>query len=141
MIPERRSAGLNPACVKAAAGAVEYMKVARVSNLCRAIEEIKERGVWVYAADMDGENVYEADLTGAGRHRHRRRGRGRFPAGAEELRQDAFNSHEGAYQFAERIGSGRHHAVSGLEGAKRLTAVRNKGAEERDVREIRKHDG
>ena len=65
VIPERRSAGLNPACVKAAAGAVEYMKVARVSNLCRAIEEIKERGVWVYAADMDGENVYEADLTGA----------------------------------------------------------------------------
>ena len=47
VIPERRSAGLNPACVKAAAGAVEYMKVARVSNLCRAIEEIKERGGWV----------------------------------------------------------------------------------------------
>ena len=36
-----------------------------MSNVCRAIEEIKERGVWVYAADMDGENVYEADLTGA----------------------------------------------------------------------------
>ena len=64
VIPERRSAGLNPACVKAAAGAVEYMRVARVPNLNRAIEEMKERGVWVYAADMDGEDVYKAELTG-----------------------------------------------------------------------------
>lgn len=64
VIPERRSAGLNPACVKAAAGALEYMRVARVANLNRAIEEMKERGVWVYAADMDGEDVYRAELTG-----------------------------------------------------------------------------
>lgn len=64
VIPERRSAGLNPACVKAAAGAMEYMLVARVPNLNRAIEEMKERGVWVYAADMDGEDVYRASLTG-----------------------------------------------------------------------------
>ncbi len=65
IIPERRSTGLTPACVKAAAGAMEYMKVARVTNLARAIDELRERGVWVYAADMDGENVYEADLSGA----------------------------------------------------------------------------
>ena len=65
IIPERRSAGLNPACIKAAAGAVEYMKVVRVTNLARTIDEIRERGVWVYAADMGGENVYEADLSGA----------------------------------------------------------------------------
>lgn len=65
IIPERRSAGLNPACVKAAAGACEYMKVVRVPNLARTIEEIKERGVWVYGADMDGEDIYKADLTGA----------------------------------------------------------------------------
>lgn len=65
IIPERRAAGLNPACVKAAAGAIEYMKVARVTNLPRTIEELKERGVWVYASDMNGENVYTADLTGA----------------------------------------------------------------------------
>ena len=64
VIPERRSAGLNPACVKAAAGATEYLPVARVPNISRAIEEMKERGVWVYAADMDGEDVYRADLTG-----------------------------------------------------------------------------
>ncbi len=64
IIPERRSAGLNPACVKAAAGAAEYMKVARVSNLSRTIDELRQRGVWIYGADMDGENVYEADLSG-----------------------------------------------------------------------------
>ena len=65
IIPERRSAGLNPACVKAAAGATEYMRVARVTNLPRTIDEIKEKGVWVYAADMGGESLYTADLTGA----------------------------------------------------------------------------
>ena len=65
IIPERRAAGLNPACVKAAAGALEYIKVARVTNLCRTIDELRERGVWVYAADMDGEDVYRADLSGA----------------------------------------------------------------------------
>ena len=65
IIPERRAAGLNPACVKAAAGALEYIKVARVTNLARAIDELREKGVWIYAADMDGENVYEADLSGA----------------------------------------------------------------------------
>lgn len=64
IVSERRSAGLNPACVKAAAGALEYMKVARVTNITRTIEEVKKRGVWVYAADMDGTDLYQADLKG-----------------------------------------------------------------------------
>lgn len=64
VVSERRSAGLNPACVKAAAGALEYMKVARVTNITRTLEDMKERGVWVYAADMDGADLYEADLKG-----------------------------------------------------------------------------
>ncbi len=65
IIPERRSAGLNPACVKAAAGALEYMKVAKVGNLNRLIETLKERNIWVYAADMSGTNVYETKFDGA----------------------------------------------------------------------------
>ena len=65
IIPQRRAVGLNPACVKTAAGAVEYMKVARVTNLPRTLDELRERGVWVYASDMDGENVYETDLSGS----------------------------------------------------------------------------
>ena len=65
IIPERRSAGLNPACVKAAAGATEYIKVVRVTNLARTIDELKQRGMWIYASDMQGEDVFESDLSGA----------------------------------------------------------------------------
>jgi len=65
IIPERRAAGLNPACVKAAEGAIEHIAVVRVTNLPRTIDELKERRVWVYASDMDGEDVYKADLTGS----------------------------------------------------------------------------
>ena len=65
IIPKRRAAGLTYAVGKASAGAVEYLPVARVTNLAAAIEEIQRRGVWVYAADMDGEPWCTADLTGA----------------------------------------------------------------------------
>ena len=64
IIPERRSVGLTPACVKAAAGATEYMPVAKVTNLNREIEALQKRGVWVMAAAMDGESIYGVDLTG-----------------------------------------------------------------------------
>ena len=64
IIPERRAVGLTPAAVKTAAGAAEYVPVARVKNLTRAVEELKEKGIWVYAADMDGDSIYKTDLTG-----------------------------------------------------------------------------
>jgi 23S rRNA (guanosine2251-2'-O)-methyltransferase len=64
IIPKRRAAGLTYAVGKASAGAVEYLPVARVTNLAAAIEEIQQRGVWVYAADMDGEPWCTANLTG-----------------------------------------------------------------------------
>lgn len=64
IIPERRSVGLTPAAVKAAAGACEYMNVVRVVNLNRTLEELKERGLWVVGATMDGEDVASANLTG-----------------------------------------------------------------------------
>ena len=65
IIPKRRAVGLTYAVGKASAGAVEYLPVARVSNLTAAIEELKERGVWVYAADMDGTPWCQANLSGA----------------------------------------------------------------------------
>lgn len=65
IIPKRRSASLNAVVAKASAGAVEYMRVARVTNLTATIDELKERGIFVYAADMDGENWCEGDLGGA----------------------------------------------------------------------------
>ena len=65
IIPKRRSVGLTATVSKASAGALEHMRVARVTNLAAAVDELKERGLWIYAADM-GEGVYyENDLTGS----------------------------------------------------------------------------
>lgn len=64
VIPKRRAVGLTYTVGKASAGAVEYLPVARVANMAAAVEELKERGVWVYAADMDGETWCQANLTG-----------------------------------------------------------------------------
>ena len=65
IIPARRSAGLNYTVGKASAGAVEYVPVARVTNLAAAIEDLKQRGCWVYGADMDGETYCSCQLSGA----------------------------------------------------------------------------
>ena len=64
IVPERRSVGLTPAAVKASAGAVEHMKVARVVNLSRTIEELKERNIWTYALDMDGMDYEKVNFKG-----------------------------------------------------------------------------
>lgn len=65
VIPKRRAAGLTGAVYKASAGAVEYVPVARVTNLVDALQEMKQRGLWVYGLDMDGDTWCQADLTGA----------------------------------------------------------------------------
>ena len=65
VIPKRRSAGLTSAVYKASAGAVEYVPVARVSNITDALREMKKRGVWVYGLDMDGETWCSVDMKGA----------------------------------------------------------------------------
>lgn len=65
IVQERRAVGLTPAAVKASAGAIEYMPVARVTNLSNTIEVLKAKNVWVYAADMDGEDYDKCDLSGA----------------------------------------------------------------------------
>lgn len=64
ILPERRAAGLGPAAAKAAAGALDCLPIARVKNLNRAIDELKQRGVWVIGTAMDGEDALTADLTG-----------------------------------------------------------------------------
>lgn len=65
IVPKRRSAPLSFAVSKTSAGAVEFMNVARVTNIPQTVEELKSRGVWVYCADMDGEVFYNADLKGS----------------------------------------------------------------------------
>lgn len=56
IIPKRRSASLNATVAKTAAGALEYMKVARVTNIANTIDELKEMGIWVFGADMEGQS-------------------------------------------------------------------------------------
>lgn len=65
IIPKRRNASLSFTVAKTSAGAVEFMHVARVTNLPREIDELKKRGVWVYCADMDGVSADKVDLKGA----------------------------------------------------------------------------
>lgn len=64
IIPERRAVGLTPAAVKASAGAVEYVPVARTQNLVRQIDELKAQGIWVYGATMEGARWDKVDLNG-----------------------------------------------------------------------------
>ena len=65
IIPKRRSVSITEVVAKASAGAVEYMPVAKVSNIAQTIEFLKEKGVWIYACDMDGETYYKTDMRGA----------------------------------------------------------------------------
>jgi 23S rRNA (guanosine2251-2'-O)-methyltransferase len=65
IIPKRRAVGLTAAVAKASAGAIEYVPVARVTNLGQTIDKLKEQGIWIVGADMDGDkNFYDADLKG-----------------------------------------------------------------------------
>ena len=64
IIPKRRSVGLTATVAKASAGAVEYMKVARVTNINQTIETLKQNGVWVFGTAAEGSvPMYQADLT------------------------------------------------------------------------------
>lgn len=65
IIPKRRSVGLTGAVAKASAGAVEHVRIARVTNLAAAVDELKKKGVWIYAAEADGTPYTQTDLSGA----------------------------------------------------------------------------
>lgn len=65
IIPKRRSAGLSYTVGKASAGAIEYMRVARVTNIAALIDDLKSKGVWVYGADMNGTDYQKCNFSGA----------------------------------------------------------------------------
>lgn len=65
IIPKRRAAGLTATVARTSAGALNYTPVAKVTNLSKTIEELKERGMWFVCADMGGELMYRLDLKGA----------------------------------------------------------------------------
>ena len=65
IIPKHRAAGLTATAVKASAGAINYTPVAKVTNISKTIEELKEKGLWFVCADMGGTSMYDLDLKGA----------------------------------------------------------------------------
>ena len=64
IIPKRRAVGLTSTVAKTSAGAINYTPVAKVTNIVRTSEELKEKGIWFVCADMGGEIMYDLDLTG-----------------------------------------------------------------------------
>ncbi len=64
IIPKRRNVGLNFIVAKTSCGALEHMRVARVSNLATEIENLKKKNIWVYCADMDGQPWCKTDFSG-----------------------------------------------------------------------------
>ena len=64
IIPKRRASGLTPLVSKASAGAIEHLLIAKVTNIAATVEELKERGVWVYASEAGGNSCYETDFSG-----------------------------------------------------------------------------
>lgn len=65
IIQKRNACQITDVVEKTSAGAISYMKVARVTNITNAIKELKDAGLWIYGLDMDGKNIYETDLKGA----------------------------------------------------------------------------
>lgn len=65
IIPKRRSVGLSYTVGKASAGAVEYMRVARVTNIANLLDDLKKQGVWIYGTDMNGTDYTQCDMSGA----------------------------------------------------------------------------
>ena len=64
VIPKRRSCGVTDTVLKISSGAASHVKVAKVNNLNDLIRDLKERGVTVLCADMDGDSIYKTDLKG-----------------------------------------------------------------------------
>ena len=65
LIPKHRSCPLSATVAKTSAGAVEHVPVARIGNMVQTIKRLKKEGLWVAAADMDGTDYYDTDLTGS----------------------------------------------------------------------------
>lgn len=65
IIPKRDSATLNETVAKAAAGALEYTPVAKVTNIARTLDELRDSGLWIVAADAEGGEMYNVNMKGA----------------------------------------------------------------------------
>ncbi len=64
VIPSNNSASVTEAVIRISAGAANHIKVAKVNSINRAVDELKKNGYWLYALEADGNNIFDADLTG-----------------------------------------------------------------------------
>lgn len=64
IIPKRRAVGLTATVARTSAGAINYIPVAKVTNVAQTIEQLKEKGIWFVCADMEGQIMYQLDLKG-----------------------------------------------------------------------------
>ena len=114
----RHAARLDGAAAKASAGAVSHVKIAEVVNIARALENLKDAGVWTVGLAGDAPKRYdEVDLTLPTAARRRRRGVRPAPAGPRALRLARLDSDAGARPEPERVGGDRHRAVRGTPAA------------------------
>ena len=112
IIPKHRSVGLSAVAAKASAGAVEYIKVAKVTNLARCIDELKREGLWVCGTDAAGEQEpLPRGFDRPARHCDWLRGRGHEPARTREVRLSGADSHEGQNQQPKRLRRGGRPAL------------------------------
>ena len=65
IIPKRHAAGLSPVVTKASAGAIEHLAIAKVTNIAATVDELKEKGLWIYAAEAGGADFRKTDMGGA----------------------------------------------------------------------------
>ena len=126
LMPDRRAARITPAVSNASAGAVEHLRVAQVTNLNRAIDDLKQNNIWV--AGLDGDPTVppanEVRLDGALAHRRRQRGRRVEQADARAVRFPAAAADARPGREPERRRGGQHRAVSGGAGAIRRITLR-----------------
>ena len=113
VIPKRGGASVTPTVIKSSAGAAERLPVARVANIGETIRRLKEQGVFVYCADMDGVPLRKNNLwphrAGAGQ-----RGQRRVAAGQEVVRRCGAAGHGRTGHRCgqlQRLGGGRHYPV------------------------------
>ncbi len=111
VVTERHSAGLNETVSKASAGALERVKVGRVVNAARFLEQAKAAGFWIYGAAMDGESLWKVDISGDAVLCLGSEGDGSEAPDAGNVRSVDFDPHEPGGRIPERLGGGRSPAL------------------------------
>lgn len=105
LLPKDHSAGLSEAVAKTAAGALDYVKIARVTNLVSALKEVKEKGIWVAGVETgQSEKTFRTGLHDATGVRCGQRGHRPASPGARDLRLSGVDSDARPHAFAQRLG-------------------------------------